>query len=54
MEGWWQERQNFDKLEPLPARLTVGHVPLKDGIGVRFPGRQPTRAALEKRRCNTF
>ena len=24
----------------LPARLTGGHIPLKDGIGVRFPGRQ--------------
>ena len=23
----------------------VGHIPLEDGIGVRVPGRQPTRAS---------
>lgn len=39
--GVWREAKKFGKLRVLPARLTVGHVPLKDGIGVRFPGRQP-------------
>ncbi len=30
----------------------VGHLPLEEGIGVRVPDRQPTRAALETHSFN--
>ncbi len=30
----------------------VGHIPLEDGIGVRVPDPQPTRATLKTRQNN--
>ena len=35
-------------LKKLPARLTVGHIPLEDGIGVRFPGWQQKFVKIKK------